>query len=138
MKFLGIVFTSIVASVVAVSLIGCKRSQGPKPLVVSGKVTFQGSPVTEGKVTFEDPKTGYTGAADLTAEGEFKMTVPAGHYRVTVTPPMVEVGGTPDTPGELTFKDVPNIPRKYWTANTSPLECDVSQAGQAISFDLVP
>lgn len=117
---------------------GCKGGYGPKPLAVSGTVTFQGTAVTEGKVTFEDPKTGFTGAADLTAEGQFHLMVPAGQYKVTVTPPMVEVGGTPDTPGEMTFKTVPNIPRKYWTANTSPLECQVSQAGQTVTFDLVP
>jgi|YNPNPStandDraft_1061719.scaffolds.fasta_scaffold03983_7 hypothetical protein len=138
MKLLGNFLLCLVVAVGIMPLVGCTRSQGPKPLAVSGTVTFQGAPVTEGKVTFEDPKTGYSGAADLNAEGQFSAMVPAGHYKVTVTPPMVEVGGTPDTPGEMTFKDVPNIPRKYWTANTSPLECEVSQAGQKVSFDLTP
>jgi len=138
MKVLATLSLGLVVALGMISLVGCHRSQGPKPLAVSGTVTFQGAPVTEGKVTFEDPKTGYTGAADLNPEGQFSAMVPAGHYKVTVTPPMVEVGGTPDTPGEMTFKDVPNIPRKYWTANTSPLECEVSQAGQKVSFDLTP
>jgi len=119
-------------------LVGCTQSKGPKPLEVSGTVTFQGSPVTEGKVTFEDPKTGFSGAADLTPESQFRLTVPVGQYKVTITPPMVEVGGTPDTPGEMTFKEVKNIPRKYWTANTTPLECSVTKAGETVTFDLVP
>lgn len=66
------------------------------------------------------------------------MAVPAGRHKVTVTPPMVEVGGTSDTPGEITFKTVPYTPRQYYTANTLALECQVSQAGQIVTFDLVP
>ncbi len=134
----GLQVVLVVTVLTAGWLFGCSRSQGPKPLAVSGTVTFQGSPVTEGKVTFEDPKTGFTGSGDITPEGQFRLTVPAGHYKVTVTPPMVEVGGTPDTPGEMTFKEVPNIPRKYWTSNTTPLECEVTQAGQTVSLELAP
>jgi hypothetical protein len=80
---------------VLVAAFGC--SSGDRPIAIRGKVTFQGQPVSEGTVQFNDEKTGHG---------------PAGDYTVLIVPPMLAVeskGGPPDPQ----FKKVRNIPNKY-------------------------
>ncbi len=121
-------------------LVGCSGSGGPevKTVTVSGKVTFQGQPVEEGTITFENTETGHVGSAELGSEGAYSVELPVGHYAVAITPPMVEVPNTADSPGGEDFKDVDNIPEKYWNSATSGLTAQVDENNTTHDFDMKP
>src|SRR5262245_9162414 len=91
---------------------GC-GSDGPGRFNVTGKVTFRGQPVEEGKITFEDPAAGQVNSADLGAGGGYSVELAAGDYQVSVSPPLIEMPGTRDSPGDTVPKNVKNIPKKY-------------------------
>jgi len=133
-------FCSILAALIAVGLLwttGCGK-QGPKRLTVTGKVTFQGAPVTEGQITFEDAASGVAGSTALGTDGSYTLQLPEGNYKVSVEPPVVEVGGTADTPGDEEYKQVDNIPERYWSTATSPLQATVSADATEHNFTLEP
>jgi predicted small lipoprotein YifL len=117
---------------------GCGKS-GPVRFPVTGEVTFEGQPVTEGTVSFVSKETGTASAAALDASGRFEIPdgLPAGRYVVAVAPPPPEeVGGAPaaDPPREY-----PNIPQKYRSDTTSDLTADVGDGAQEpFRFALTP
>ena len=119
------------------AILGCA---GGEPVVttvsVTGKVSFQGAAVSEGIVTFEEPKKGYANSAPLNETGEFSMRVPVGNYQVTVMPPKIETPGGPDSPPGEGFKTMPNIPDKYWASSTSGLTAPVGDKPTPFSFEM--
>src|SRR5438876_932168 len=73
----------------AMGLPGCSR--GPAVGEVSGKVTFERKPVTEGTITFINPTTGYAAEAGLQKDGSYVVVTPegglvVGDYLVMVNP----------------------------------------------------
>ncbi len=60
---------------------------------LDGKVTLDGQPFSEGRIELKDAKTGVSAAAELQADGSFKLTTPprggiqVGNYAVVVLPP---------------------------------------------------
>jgi hypothetical protein len=121
--------------------IGCSSNPGPAPGEVQGKVTFKGTPVTEGTITFLNSKDGGGGEGKLGPDGMY--TVPnklnVGEYVVIVTPPMqmtdTDPGKSPPAPVE---KNVKNVPPKYRQQGTTPLKFKVESGPNTANFDLTP
>lgn len=104
---------------------GCGGSDTPTQMV-TGTVTFEGAPVEEGGVTFEDPSTGVAAMCEVGPGGTYTIDLPDGNYDVTIEPPVVEVSAGPDSPPDEDYKDVKNIPEKYWSSATSDLTAQVA------------
>lgn len=115
---------------------GCPSSSGPPRYKITGKVTFQGQPVEEGTITFDDPALGQPNQGELGPGGAYSTELLAGSYKVSVTPPLVETKPTADTPPDLVEKNVKNIPKKYRRQETSGLTADVSKDKRTFDFDL--
>ncbi|MEZ6039278.1 MAG: carboxypeptidase-like regulatory domain-containing protein [Planctomycetaceae bacterium] len=105
---------------------------------VSGKVTFSGSPVSEGEISFVDKSTGGSDAATLASDGSFQVSLPAGSFAVVITPPTIMVDEEENTEPYESFKDVPNIPEKYRTSNETPIAISINADSSDNSFDMVP
>jgi hypothetical protein len=118
--------------------LGCGQS-GPRLIVVSGDVSFNGQPVSEGTVTFFSKLSGAAPAAELNIEGHFEFAegIPAGDYAVVIAPPFVEqVAGAPVTEAP---KEYPNIPQKYRSDITSDLKVTITDAtAEPVRFELTP
>jgi hypothetical protein len=121
------------------ALAGC---WGPAVGQVSGKVTFKGRPVTEGKINFINPETGFAAEAELGSDGGYVIKnieggLVVGDYTVMVTPPIIIVdndpGKTPPSPME---KPVANIPAKVRNQATTPLRATVKKGSNTFDFEL--
>ncbi|RMF99739.1 MAG: carboxypeptidase regulatory-like domain-containing protein, partial [Planctomycetota bacterium] len=109
-----------------------------KTYTVSGAVTFQGTPVTEGQISFENPQTGFVQSATLGEEGKYSLQLPAGDYKVSILPPLIEVGGGPDSPAGEEYKQVDNIPDKYRSSESSGLTANINGDKADLNFDMTP
>ncbi len=130
----GVVAALVLGPLVLVGL-GC--SSGDRPIAVRGAVTFQGQPVTEGTVQFNDDKTGRGDEAELRPDGSYQAPLPAGEYTVVILPPLLSVeskSGPPDPQ----FKKVRNIPDRYRSTVTSGLTAAVSADKSVHDFDMKP
>lgn len=123
-------------------LIGC-GSSGPQQAALSGSVTYDGTPVADGRITFI-PTAGTKGvsAGDVIKDG--KYSIPAdkgptyGKYRVEIkwskkTGKQIEMG-SPAPPGTKVDEVVEAIPTKYNTEST--LEKEINSPKQTIDFKL--
>lgn len=111
---------------------GCGDS-GPEIFKVTGTVSFEGTPLTEGSITLEDNNTGVADSFDIGPNGSYVAEMPAGSYLVSVQPPMVEVADSANSEGGEEFKRVSNVPQRYWSSYESKLS--VSVTGET-SFDV--
>ena len=104
---------------------------------VTGKVSFQGQPVEQGEITFEDPAAGQVNSSPLSSGGSYSLEVPAGDFKVSVAPPLIEMKGTADSPPDMVPNPaVKNIPKKYWVQGTSGLSAKVDKNAKAFDFEL--
>jgi hypothetical protein len=117
-----------------VVFVGCTAPE--RPIIVSGKVTFQGQPVTEGSVQLIDESTGRGAEVDLRPDGTYEASLFAGNYQVAITPPYLvdRSGGIPNPK----YKKVKNIPTKYHSTATSGFSAVVSADNAAHDFALTP
>jgi len=112
--------------------LGCFGSSAPKTVPVSGKVTYQGEPVTAGRIVFVPikPADGYPNrpaSADLKPDGSYELStfesgdgaVP-GQYAVSVE--TMTGGPSPEDPFA---QEVWAIPKKF---------ADPAQSGQTASI----
>lgn len=116
-------------------LAGCSGESQPKG-VVTGTVTYEGTPVKAGVVNFENSAAGQAAQATI-VDGRFQVEVPIppGIYEVSVTPPP----SPPPTPGESTPPPDPaDIPAKYRTLGTSDLTAEISEGTNELKFELTP
>jgi len=123
----------------ALSLIFAGCGSGEVKGRVSGKVTFQGQPVSEGIVVFRHAEMGVHITAELQSDGSYRvvsakgMGLPLGTFHVCVCPPPIHVatavGGPPPK-----IKQYSNIPQKYRDVKTSGLTLTVKQGDN--SFDI--
>jgi hypothetical protein len=98
--------------------------------LVSGKVTFRGTPVKAGVVRFSNPQAGVDTTAQLQPDGAYQVVtahgrgLPAGTYQVAIMPPEIEL-----PKGPLTQVAPPptsaDIPAKYRLPATSGLTVTV-------------
>jgi hypothetical protein len=126
------------AFLAVVLVAGCGSSDPLARYTVSGKVSFQGKPVEEGTITFEDPAAGQSNSSPLAAGGAYSLELPAGDFRVSVSPPLVETKAGPDSPPDMVPKNVKNIPKKYRVGETSQLSAKVAPGALSFDFELKP
>tara|TARA_R110002095_G_scaffold184553_6_gene161758 strand:+ start:5669 stop:6145 length:477 start_codon:yes stop_codon:yes gene_type:complete len=122
-----------------ISLTGCGNAPRGIPRGdISGEVTFQDAPVTEGVVTFFSDKTGIAAGTKLDNNGSFSIPdgIEVGTYVVTITPPYEE-----EPPGlsvvEKPQKKYPDIPVKYRSGETSGLQAKVESGTNHYEFKMV-
>lgn len=120
------------------ALSGCGGGTGqPKSAHVTGKVTFQGQPVTEGRLTFMSSIS--AGSVEVTSEGTYRLTegVPPGKYKVVLTPPSIT---KPPKVGEAApeLKKFNNIPEKYRTETTTTLFAEIKEGNNTVDLELKP
>lgn len=122
-------------SLVLPLMLGCQGGSTEVPATVggiSGTVTFNDQPVTEGQVVFRNVELNTEVVGNLDAEGKYSATgVVVGKALVSVRPlpPPTTMDATqPPAP------DPANIPKKYRDPKTSGLELEVTEG--AMTFDI--
>ncbi len=104
-------------------------------------MTFKGKPVTEGTVTFLNPKGEGDAEAEIGKDGSYEVRggVVVGEYLVTITPPVhivdTDPGKSPPAPVE---KNMPDIPRKFRMQGTTTLKATVNPGQNECNFDMTP
>ncbi len=131
----------VMLSSLAWGLVGCLPADikvGPKEdASITGKVTYKGTPVTDARISFENPDVGAFGT-------EFKdgsYSIPkgsSGEFTVTITaviPPMTMTAA----PGGKTPKveKRTDIPKKYTEATKSGLKATLKSGDNTFDVDMV-
>lgn len=111
---------------IMLAVAGCGNA-APIEFQVTGAVTFQDKPVTEGTVTFEDNNTGFAQVFEIGPDGTYSANVPAGDYSLSIQPPMIMIADSAQSEGGAEFKKVDNIPNRYWSAFQSGMDVSVSE-----------
>ena len=114
-------------------LIGCGEQTGS----VTGKVTYQGEPVTLGSISLHMPSKGIAQDAALNRAGEFSMEspLPVGTYRVYYVPPQAE---PPQDPNKKTLPGKVQkiiVPKKYHGLEGSDMSIEVKSGKNPIVVD---
>jgi hypothetical protein len=110
---------------------GC-GSGGPPSGTVSGKVTLNGQPLSDGVVVFTDSAAGVGASASLNERGIYHLpSIPVSSYDVAIQPP-------PAPPPDEMPKVLPKspIPEPFRDAETSPLKATVNQGPNTADFSL--
>ncbi|MBN1394257.1 MAG: carboxypeptidase regulatory-like domain-containing protein [Pirellulales bacterium] len=127
---------------------GCGSGR-PNLALVSGKVTYQGKPVTEGKIVFH-PQKGRQAIGVIDADGNYRLTTfdngdgaAPGKYRVTIQ--AMRASGAPRAKNILDevksgIKEAASVewivPEKYSRLETSPLTAEVESEPNNIDFNV--
>src|SRR5688572_22023765 len=115
--------------------LGCR--QAATTVAIKGAVTFQGQPVTEGVIQFNNDKTGQGAEVTLRPDGTYETTLPPGDYAVVILPPIIVVESK-TTSTDMRFKKVRNIPAKYHSTQSSGLTAEVRPDKVVHDFDMSP
>lgn len=127
---------------IVLSVAGCFQS-GPPISEVSGKVSFQGEPVTEGIVNFVS-ESGFGVRATLNNDGSYRLRshhgngIPLDTYKVSIAPPRFD-----PVPADLSKPpprqpEYPNIPQRYRSLQSSGLVAQVGAEANVFDFDMQP
>jgi len=118
-------------------LAGCGGSETDPTGTVTGNITYNGPPLTEGLVNIHSDSRSVVGTAEIDHEGhfEFEKPIATGDYRVYISPPPPP---PPPEPGQPTPKSEPpqKIPEKYRTANTTDLDVKITSGTNELSLQL--
>jgi hypothetical protein len=140
----------------AALLLGCGGDpRKPKLGRVSGKVTYNGKPVTKGVVSFvpvsgPGTATGQSATGEIGSDGSYQLTTfesgdgaVLGEHRVIVQSreddPVLKGGGMPipDKQGRLNIKPPTYlVPQKYATTGNSPLSFTVKEGSNRYDIEL--
>jgi len=135
-------------------LAGCGSGR-PETVPVSGKITYDGKPVTEGKIVFH-PEQGRSASGQIGPDGSYTLTTfdkgdgaVLGKHRVTIKSTRVTGPQQPKSFAEEVAqgqqkdaKPSPGgqvqwlVPAKYAAKKTTPLTADVTRDGEPIDFDI--
>lgn len=121
-----------VVAILAVVLLGGCTAAEPTGMV-SGKVTLEGEPVTEGVVSFFSDS-GYSTTAEIQSDGSFSVTgeMPVDKYTVSVSPPEL-TDALP--PGEVEIPKSP-IPEGYFDESTSDIVQEIKEGENTLTIAL--
>ncbi|MDO5552943.1 MAG: hypothetical protein Q4G68_04205 [Planctomycetia bacterium] len=121
--------TLLCALLVALSFVGCAPVN--KNPLLTGNVTLDGAPLTEGNIAFADPAGGsYEG---VIKDGKFSIQLPAGEKVVRILcNKVVGTVKTEESDSDPVYEQI--IPEKYNIK--SELKFNVSASGGAANFDL--
>ena len=121
-------------------LLGCSAERKMGPTVeVSGKVTLDGKPFSEGSIWFTSPRSGAGFNANLGADGTYALTILDVKIAETYG---VHIGGIEtaaaegavDGAGSPIGVPVPPVPAKYREATTSGLTAAIDK-GEKLTLD---
>jgi hypothetical protein len=144
---------AILAALGLLAILGCGDDGLAKRYAVSGRVTFKGTPVSSGTITFvpEDSKAGRTATAVIT-DGSYKLTTLTpgdgafpGKYQVSVVARDADTSEVAKAPNSLrrikqiaaaNLKARSILPEKYATPSTSGLTREVLAQSNQIDFEL--
>jgi hypothetical protein len=106
---------------------------------VAGKVTFHGSPVREGRVSFFSENSGIAEEALLDTEGRFALArpLPVGEYKVMVMPLIVHERVDPKGPVVGEEKPAPDIPQKYRARGSTDLKAVIVEGPNEVKLDMI-
>ena len=132
--FARLVLLTIVAAVLAVPAVGCRR--GPAKAVITGRVTLNDEPLPQGAISLYPLSRGPSAGAVINA-GSYRMEAFPGSYRVEITGSKV-VGqkkryDTPDSPMDDVLESI--VPADYNSA--SKLVQEVKLDTKTVDFKLV-
>lgn len=116
-------------------IVGCGGDGAASNEAASGKVTFNGTPVGEGTITFYNEQDSSGNTAEIAADGSYSLDAPAGTYSVYLEPPMIPIeseDGEGDTDED--YKPMPNMPEKYRNSATSGFKTTLP--GGKFDFDM--
>ena len=138
--FVGIMGTAVLP-ILASLLTGCHR--GEVLGRVSGRVTFQGEPITEAVVIFRNEEKGVYMTANLDRDGTYLVEMaqgfglPLGTYHVYLSPPPQEasLGPALQPPKPV---DLSKMPERYRNPATSELTLTVKQGQNRFDIDMLP
>jgi hypothetical protein len=124
----------------AVLASGCNKSPSEPLAETTGMVSFQGKPLTEGTVLFQDLSQGINTQAKIGADGKYVVEraqgfgLPPGNYKVAIQPPLfvAPVSAGPPPPA----KEYPNIPEKYRNPESSGLTATIKDGENELNFDM--
>jgi len=125
--------------VAAVLQTGCTGAATPVG-AVSGKVTLDGKPLSEGEINFMTP-TGFGASASIQngvytlARSQFGQGIPPGDYLVAIGP-VIKMGADPLAKTSDTQSSPDAIPDKYRNPETSGLTAKVVEGTTNIDFKL--
>jgi hypothetical protein len=100
---------------------------------VSGKVTYNGQPLTAGVVTFINEKAGIGASSEIDASGSYRVaSIRTGEYNGAIhrQPPK------PESPKQDAEARKLNIPDKYQAPQTSGLTATVKEGKNTADFRL--
>ena len=145
----------ITAYILVAFLFGC--SKNPKCYPVIGKVTFDGTVIETGSVTFFPETGGRPAMAEIQPDGTYQLSsykagdgIPAGNYKVTIESveyPPEETAPPKSMEEELAMEDAPIVkadrkppkwfvPEEYSSTASSPLRATVEKEPNTIDFTL--
>ena len=105
---------------------------------VSGKVTLDGKPFSEGSIWFTSPRSGAGFQANLGSDGTYSLSildVKIGEtYGVFIGGIEAEDENELDENGHPKGVSVPPVPAKYWESITSGLTAKIDKA-EKLTFD---
>jgi hypothetical protein len=127
----------MITALLVFGMSGCAKDSGPTYYPVSGQVTFEGEPITEGSIIFtpaDEPDLPAVGG--VITDGQYTLKAYAGTFKVQIFANREDPSKTIATPGG---EDIPGseqyIPEQYNTK--TELTADVlPDQGEQINFDL--
>jgi hypothetical protein len=126
------VLSLLAALLLPAAAAGQDKKPVPKGEVVSGKIAYNGKPLSGGTVTFvsKDGKTTVAGA--IADDGTYTVLLPAAEYGVAITT------AAPGKDDKDPPKKVPvlKIPAKYGDVKTSGITYKVSKGKQTYDIEL--
>jgi hypothetical protein len=147
---------TLILTTVAACVAGCGGDTSkPKLGRVSGKVTYNGQPVTKGIVSFvprggAGAQTGQSATGELGSDGSYTLTTfdngdgaVLGEHTVLVIAREEDAAikghgmPIPDSKGQINIKAAKSlVPEKYATAGNSPLRYTVNEGSQLHDIEL--
>jgi hypothetical protein len=126
---------------IVLGVAGCDK--GPPITQVSGKVTFQGQPVSEGVINFA-LESGFGVQAVLAGDGSYRLLshhgkgIPLGSYKVTIAPPSFDPVPADMSNPPPPQPPYPNIPQRYRNFDTSGFTAEAGESDNVFDFDMKP
>ena len=135
------------------AIVGCGDGVSGPTGTVSGKVTYNGSPVPAGcTITFVHEETSVAATGKTGADGSYSLTmrgqerVSVGAYKISVSPPAEGAQPGPEDPeaykavmqagGGDQAESKPAFPDKYLTTSTSGLTFTVEEGSNTYDLDM--
>lgn len=125
----------------AVGIITSAGCSPTEPIAqMSGTVTYEGQPITEGLIVVSNSQAGvYLTAAVTGGSYEIKTAkngIPPGDYRIAITPPLVDhpVGPILERPKLAKYRQ---IPKRYRDESTSNFTAQLEAGKNIVDFDMM-